>query len=126
MGMTDPSPRSPEVLALGGQSGAIERLAEALRNLGVRTEVTRSLAGLRDAFFRCGGHDVLLLGPDLPAHLARAAARSLAEIAPGLRIVAFGEALQRGDVAGPIVRLQGIHPTSRAGVGAVLRVLREL
>ncbi len=120
--MPFPGDRRPEALALCGREPELAALVHALREAGLGVEIVTSLIELRQAFFRAGGHDVLILGPDLPAPIAARAARSLRALDGGLMILAFGE-LPRNLLPADAVRLQAHHPASRAAARAVLRAV---
>ncbi|MCA8957640.1 MAG: hypothetical protein KDC87_16310 [Planctomycetes bacterium] len=110
-----------EFLILVGASG-VAALATMLRAQGHRVDSARVLAEARGMFLECGGHDGLVIPGDVPARLAREVVRSLRAIDPSLRVVAFGEQLGRS-VAGSVHRVRGLHPASRAGVGAILKAI---
>ena len=68
----------------------------------------------------------LVLSPDLTPSVARQAARSLCSVDPKLRVVAFGQELARQELPGLVTRVPTFHPSSRAALGSVLRVVRTL
>lgn len=109
------------VLAAAESAATMTALCDALRDRGVDVDVVETLTEARSAFLERGGHELLLLGPDLTPALARELAHSLTEIDPQLAVCIFGELLR--EEAG---RRIGHHPTSRAAIGAVLKVLQEL
>ncbi|MBK8976523.1 MAG: hypothetical protein IPM29_11450 [Planctomycetes bacterium] len=120
--MSSPTHRPRELLALEGRRGSLRKLAQSLRDEGHRVDLVHALDELRDAFFHSGGHDALLLGPDLPAGLARRAIDCLAAIDDALRILSFGRC---GADNARVRRIHSFHPSSRAALGAVLAMIAE-
>ncbi len=116
--MTDTPDRPREVLVLEGRPGSMRALADGLRNSGLLVDVTHDLREVRDAFFRRGGHDLIVIGPDLPDALSRATAETLGAIDDAVQIVVFGDRLPDTRRA---TRVTAFHPGSRAALGAVLR-----
>ncbi len=114
----------PELLGFCARLESLAPLCEALGELGMTVDTATDLAELRCAFFRRGGHDVLILAPDLPPHLAKTAAESLLGIDQDLRVVAFGNELGRVELPVQVTRLSAHHPSTPAGLGALLRSLR--
>jgi len=103
----------------------MQAMIEQLRAAGFGVDTARSLAAARQVFFGAGGHDCLLVAPDVAPGIAGAVVGSLREVDPGLPAVSFGPPLPR-DTALARTAALGFHPSSRAGVGALLRFLREL
>ncbi len=126
MGMTGATERPPELVVFCADPQPIRSMTQQLRKLGVRVDVVCSPAELRATFFQSGGHDVLVLSPDLTPSVARQAARSLCSVDPSLRVVAFGQELARQELPGLVTRVPTFHPSSRAALGSVLRVVRTL
>lgn len=123
MGMCRAELRAVELLAYCRDRTTLGALCLALEQHGVRVSIATDLAALRTAFFESGGHDALLLGPDLPAGAARTAAESLLAVDLELRVVAIGPDHARSALPHQVARLTAHHPASRAGVAAVLRAL---
>lgn len=98
-------------------------LREEFAARGVRADFARSLPDLRSAFFARGGHDLLVLLDDVAVCLAERAVTCLRDLDPTIGVVAFGRELARCNLQDPVSRLVEYHPASRAGVGAILRVL---
>lgn len=117
--------RSPDVVAVACDGGCLTNLATGLADAGLHLDVVSSLEGLRDAFFRCGGPDALLLAPDLTPARALEAMRLMQKIDATLRIITFGDTL--GRVLSPDVHVRRVsfHPDSRAAVGSVVQLLRS-
>ena len=113
-----------ELLFASSGSPTMTQLAMTLLDSGVLGDVVVELGQARDAFYKRGGHAVLVLDPELPPAVASEIATSLAKIDPDLRVVAFGEDTLRGSN----LRVQRIsfHPTSRAAAGSLLKIARLL
>jgi len=121
-----PPDRRLDVLALCGNKKPMQLLLAQLQRAGFGVDVATDLAEARQAFFGTGGHHCLLVGPDVAPGLAGAVVQSLRSVDPDLPTVTFGPLLQRQQGRRSTVMLTGFHPSSRAGVGALLRFLREL
>jgi hypothetical protein len=125
--MVEPSGTSPlEVLTLLGDGRSMEPLLDALRGAGCRVDVARDVASARALFFGSGGHDCLVVGPDVPPGVAKQVLASLRGVDPALATASFGPALRRFEAPTRTAHLAAFHPTSRAATGALLRFLRNL
>lgn len=123
--MTAPSPRPLGVLCLLGDPAPMQGLLAQLQQAGFAVDVASDLAEARRTFFQAGGHDCVVLAPDLRPGLARAAVRSLLGLDPDLALATYGPELRERRPARQAV-LASLHPGSRAGAGALLRFLRRL
>lgn len=103
----------------------MQGLLAQLQQAGFTVDVANDLAEARRTFFQAGGHDCVVLGPDLRPGLARDAVRSLLGLDPDLALATFGPELHKQRPAHQAV-LSSLHPSSRAGTGALLRFLRHL
>lgn len=117
--------RNYGVLLLMGDPKPMGALLATLRDEGVQVDTASDLAAARATFFGAGGHDCLVVGPDVRPGLAQKVASSLGTIDPSLAMVTFGPELQDARTS-RTARLGGFHPGSRAGQGALLRFLRTL
>lgn len=118
--------RQVEVLALLDQQATMASLLAGLAARGVAVDVVRDAAAARAAFFASGGHDCLVVAPDVRPGLARAIAASLRTVDPDLPLATFGPALGAANRPAHEARLRAYHPGSRAGLGALLRFLGGL
>ncbi len=125
MGMLAPRVRPPDLLGFCLDGKVLSGLHEALSQEGMQLEIASNLEEVRHSFFRSGGHRMLILGPDLPTTLAQTAAQSLYNLDPELAIVVFGRKLTNCPFAGHVTRVPAFHPSSRAGIGAILKVLKQ-
>ncbi|MHC5065466.1 MAG: hypothetical protein ACYTG5_15980 [Planctomycetota bacterium] len=123
MGMPSDPKAKHELLALCGVESRVGGLVSELSARGLRVDQVRSLEELRMACFQRGGHEYLILAPELSPNLACAAVETLRAIDPGLPLIVFGESLARQKWTAPVTRLSSYHPSSRAGLGAVLRTI---
>lgn len=103
----------------------MQALLDALAGRGFGIDVVGNLAAARTAFFGCGGHHCLLIGPDVAEATANAIASSLRGVDPNLPALSFGPELDAKGSESRTACLQ-LHPGSRAGQGALLRFLSEL
>ncbi len=86
-------------------------------------DVAGSMCDLRTAFFSRGGHEVFIVMPDVPVSLAERAVQALRELDSDVSVVVFGSGLRHAELPGTVHRCPEFHPTSRAGIGAVLRAV---
>jgi len=103
----------------------MQSLLSALRSEGLSVDSVQDLSAARASFFSSGGHDCLVIGPDVRPALVQQVIRALGDIDPELAVATFGPDVN-GRPAIRTARLRGFHPSSRAGQGALLRFLRSL
>jgi hypothetical protein len=116
--------RAPaEVLVMCGVAARAQRLLASLQRAGAAVDLAGDLGQARERFLARGGHDWLVLLPDVPPALATEAVHDLRALDARLRVVVFGSGQLRECNAARVVRLQAYHPSSRAGIGAVLKLL---
>lgn len=115
-----------EVLALIRADGLMAPLLAELRRAGLRIDVAADLATARTLFFGAGGHDCLLVAPDVVPAVAKQVLRSLRQVDPQLATASFCRALLGEESPLRTARLSAYHPGSRAAVGAMLRFLHGL
>lgn len=122
--MTADLGRRADLLVFSTEPARVIELSAALADAGIRVDNATSMAESHARFFECGGHDALLVAPDVPLRLSAAVAHNLRELDDELLLVVFGEAQLREPTLRRVTRLC-YHPTSRAGIGAVLKLLVE-
>lgn len=111
-----------EILALQGVGSTLAALLAALQRHGVNVDRADSLADLQGCFLRAGGHQALILAPDVPQIMASRAVASLASIDPRLLIVSFAHPLP--EVPRPrVLHLGSLHPAAPVACGAIVRAL---
>lgn len=115
-----------EVLALLGDPRPMQALLTSLREQNISVDIATSLVDARRVFFGAGGHDCLVLAPDVVPGLASKVLHSLRAVDPELPTASFGPGFRRGHVPPRSAMLAGFHPSSRAGAGALLRFLAGL
>ena len=120
------SVRGLEVLALVGDPRPMQGLLTNLREQNITVDVATSLADARRVFFGAGGHNCLVLAPDVVPGLASKVLQSLRAVDPRLPAATFGPGFRRGEVPPRTAMLAGFHPSSRAGTGALLRFLAAI
>jgi len=117
--------RNTGVLLLRDDPRPTRGLAQALQREDVAVDAAAGLAEARAAFYRAGGHDCLVIGPDVSPGAARQVASSLRNLDPQLAVATFGPSVRHLGSA-RVAHLAGFHPGSRAGQGALLRFLLTL
>lgn len=121
-----PSPaRQLGVLFLLGDPTPVQPLLVQLRSLGLSIDTAVDGQDARTTFFAAGGHDCLVIAPDVRPGIARSVVQSLRGLDPELPMATFGPAVT-GGARSNRVNLASYHPASRAGTGALLRFLRTL
>lgn len=104
----------------------MQSLLAHLRQLGMQVDVASDLVGARALFFGAGGHDCLVIAPDVRPGVAAQVAQSLRSVDPELPMATFGPELGGPPRKAHQAMLAGFHPGSRAGAGALLRFLRGM
>jgi hypothetical protein len=122
----EPSDRRLDVLTLLGDPLPMQGLLRQLADAGIGVDVAKGLAEARQLFFGAGGHDCLVVGPDVRPALASKVLQSLRLVDPDLPTATFGPDLNREKAPTRTAMLAAFHPGSRAGAGALLRFLRGL
>ena len=118
--------RQPGILALTARLDRMDVALARVRAAGMQVDVVHDAAGARGSFFASGGHDCLVIGPDVRPAVAAAVATTLQAVDPGLSVANFGPPFGAGVRSTRVARLHGFHPGSRAGIGALLRFLQGL
>ena len=111
----------PEVLALGVHRGTVAALLRAARQAGAIGFSVQDAASARTRFLRRGNLHVLVIAPDVSPVVADAVARAVWAVDAGVDIVVFGRELLRAPAHQRVHRIVELHPTSRAGLGALRR-----
>lgn len=106
----------------------MQALLRSLREAGFHIDVACDLGSARQVFFAAGGHDCIVIGPDVAPGIADAVVSSLREVDAALPAVTYGRELGReaGKAKQARTTTLHLHPGSRAGTGALLRFLHEL
>jgi hypothetical protein len=118
--------RLPGVLALLADPVPMQGLLQQLHAVGIQVDVASDLAAARTLFFGAGGHDCLLVAPDVRPGLARQVLQSLRTVDPEMALANFGPELGGEPAPARSATLRAYHPSSRAGTGALLRFLRAV
>jgi hypothetical protein len=121
-----PSERRLDILALTRDARPMRSLLALLRRNGCDVDVVADLEAACGAFCGVGGHQILLVGPDVPEAVAQQVVRALRQVDPGLPAASFGPRWSACPGPAPNAVLAGLHPSSRAGAGALLRWMRGL
>ncbi len=104
----------------------MQALLRQLHEEGIAVDVAHSLADARQLFFGAGGHDCIVVAPDVRPGLASQVLQCLRMVDPELPTATFGPDLRRAEAPTRTAMLAAFHPSSRAGQGALLRFLRGL
>jgi hypothetical protein len=115
-----------ELLVIARDEQTVTALCAALEQQGIAIDIAGSAAQARDLFLDRGGHRLLVIGPDVGNGMAQQVLNALRSADPQLPVVAFGPGCFRGNPPDGLTRIPDFHPSSRAGIGAVLKVLRGL
>ena len=120
-----PPDRRFDLLAVLGDERPMQTLLDHLRKAGFMVDTARDLESARQLFFGSGGHHCVIMGPGVAPGTAGAVVDSLREVDPDLPAVTFDPRLTRSHASSRTTAL-GFHPSSRAGVGALLRFLHAM
>jgi hypothetical protein len=115
-----------DLLALCINAQPLQPMMDQLAGLGIQVDVAHSAQDAMQSFFHSGGHQCLVLGPDVAPGVAAHVVRALRAVDPELPTVDFGPNAAANQPASRSCRLGAFHPSSRAGVGALLRFLHNL
>lgn len=115
-----------ELLVIARDERTVTPLCAALEQQGIAIDIASTAAQARDLFLARGGHRLLVIGPDAGQGLAQQVLGSLRSADPQLPVVAFGPECFRNNPPDGLTRIPDFHPSSRAGIGALLRILRGL
>lgn len=121
-----PPDRRLDVLALCKNRRILAGLLQQLRRAGFGVDLAGDVGEARAAFFGAGGHHCLLIAPDVAPGLAVQILQTLRAVDPELPLASFGPRFDVGKASLRTALLAAFHPSSRAGIGAFLRFLREL
>lgn len=114
------------MLLLLAEPATMQSLRTHLQQLGMVVDAVFDLAAARTAFFGAGGHDCLVVAPDVRPGLAVKVFESLRSVDPELAMASFGPMVGDEDRPARQARLASFHPASRAGTGALVRFLRTM
>jgi hypothetical protein len=120
-----PPERRCDLLAVLADERPMLPLLRQLRESGFRVDVACDLGSAQKVFFAAGGHDCIVIGPDVAPGIADAVVGSLRDVDPLLPAVTFGRVLTRAVKSCRTTSVH-FHPGSRAGHGALLRFLHGL
>jgi len=117
----EPPRARPEVLALGSSRDTLAALLRAAHSAGAVAHAARDLGEARATFLARGGVDLVVIAPDAALQVADRVARLVWALDPRVEILVFGRELLRSAAHPNVHRIAELHPTSRAGLGAVRR-----
>ena len=115
-----------ELLVIARKEQTVSRLCSALQKHGITVDVASDVVQARAIFLQRGGHHLLVIGPDTGNGMARQIVDYLRGVDPQLRVVVFGTENFRDARPTELSRIPAFHPSSRAGIGAVLKVIQGL
>ncbi len=115
-----------ELLVLASDGPSAVNLSHGLANLGFAVDHATDLPSAQMKFLERGGHTVLLVAPDVGTGRARAAINALRCVDPDLQVIVFGEQILRDEKGSGLHRVKSFHPGSRAGIGAIQRIVHSL
>ena len=115
----------PDLLVVAAAELTMATLVSRLADHGVTSDIVGALDEARTIFLAKGGHRALVLAPDLAPSVAQRVIDSLTGVDPELPVVAFTREDRRAGRRREGVRRVSYHPSSRAAVGAILKIVRE-
>ncbi|MHC4815073.1 MAG: hypothetical protein ACYTGW_20875 [Planctomycetota bacterium] len=117
---------SVELLVIAREEQTVTTLCAALEQQGIAIDIAGSATQARTLFLDRGGHRLLVVGPDAGQGMAQQVVNMLRSVDPQLPVVAFGADSFRDTQPQGLMRIPDFHPSSRAGIGAVLKAIRSL
>lgn len=115
--------RPVELLLLGNDDRPARALSGTLLADGWSVDLVSSVETAQDMFLSRGGHTLLVVTPEVPSGLTQRVIERLREVDPDLPILVFGEDSLRDTRLPNVHRIRSFHPTSRAGLGAIRRII---
>lgn len=115
------TPRRFDVLAIARDAATVSPLATFLKDLAVSIEIVHDVPDALRAFQDRGGHDALVLAPDVAPAIANEAMERLRSVDARLVVIVFGRNLLLHQKR--VLRLGGHLPNTRAGAFALWRGL---
>ena len=98
-------------------------LIEGLLAHNYTVDRATSIDETRELFLERGGHTMLVISAEVSSNLAQQAIDTLREIDESIPVVVFGELTLRDSATRNLHRIPSFHPSSRAGIGAIQKVL---
>jgi hypothetical protein len=114
------------VLLAAAESPAMTTLMAALSERGIACDLVHTLAQARETFLARGGHAMLVMGPGMTPAASRALVSSLVAVDPDLRVAVFEDHLAHDGTGPGAAHAIPYHPSSRAAVGAILKLLHGI
>ena len=115
--------RLVDVLVLATGAPSVEVLERGLVDQGYIVDVVSTLEEAQQEFLARGGHRLLVVTPEANPALVQRVIENLRGVDPDLPIVLFGDDTMRGSSLSNLHRIRSFHPGSRAGIGAVQKVI---
>lgn len=101
----------------------VARMVSALEDAGHTVDVATDLKSGQGLFLERGGHAMLVITPSVSPGNAKRLLECLRAVDPRIAVVVFGEAVLRSEGPGSVHRIRTFFPGSRAGIGALQRLL---
>ncbi len=115
--------RTAELLVYANDRTSVDGLVSMLEELGHTVDLATGVAAAQGMFLQRGGHALLIVAPGVGPGDAERLLSQLRAVDPGLPIVVFGESTLRCKGPDQVHRIHGFFPGSRAGIGAIQKLL---
>lgn len=114
------------MLVVSPCAATVQPMLSALHDQSIRGEHVQDVVAARAAFSACGGHRLLVVAPDVTPGAAAEVVDSLRAVDPGLVVALYGNDHLRGRDLERVHRFGSYHLRSRAGIGALLKLLSSM
>ena len=115
-----------EILVFAGEATGAAPLVEGLEAQGYGVDLVTSVQQAQGIFLERGGHALLVVSPDVGTGQALQVIEKLRSVDDGLPIILFGDDVLRDTKLLNVHRIRSFHPGSRAGIGAIQKVICNL
>ncbi len=114
---------STELLVYAKDRPSAERLASMLEDTGHAVDIATDQSMALNLFYQRGGHAMLLITPSVGSGEAKRLLHSIRAVDPAIEAVVFGDTTLRSVETSKLHRIRTLFPGSRAGIGAVQKIL---
>jgi DNA-binding NtrC family response regulator len=115
-----------ELLVYTNDHSSVDSLVSMLEQAGHVVDVATDVASAQGLFLQRGGHALLVVTPAVCSGEARRLLDKLRAVDPGIVVVVFGDSTLRSLGPDQVHRIRSFFPGSRAGVGAIQKLLCSL
>lgn len=115
-----------ELLVYSNDRDSVTSLVSMLEDVGHQVDVATDLASAQGLFLERGGHALIVMAPSVSSGEARRLLGILRSVDPDIAVVVFGDSTLRDLGPEKVHRIRSFFPGSRAGIGAIQKLLCNL